>query len=297
MPGQSKLQSSRYEFKYLIDAPKARDIRGFVRLYVRPDEFTNPESGCGYPVHSLYLDSPDLKLCRQTICGEKNRFKLRLRFYDDSPSSPVFLEVKRRVYDTIQKRRVAVWRSSLPSLLADYVQDRRYLVKDEEHNYDHLWNFCELSRQIAACPAAYTSYEREAYEPHENNFYRVTFDRHIRAGRFTGTLSLANLEQWPLAPIDGVVLEMKFTDRFPSWMHTLVQVFDLQRISVPKYVECVNVVERSRIGKSGSSPRIVLDCPLRITAQTVDAESRRCSPRRSGTGAPIRRVAQQVALI
>ena len=275
MQGHTKLQSSRSEYKYLIDAPKACDIRDYVRLFLRPDEFTDPKSGDGYPVHSLYLDSPDLKLCRQTICGEKNRFKLRIRFYDDSPSSPVFLEVKRREYDTIRKRRVAIWRSSLPSLLADYVPARRYLIKDDGHNYDHLWKFCELSRQIAACPAAYTSYEREAYEPHEHNFCRVTLDRDIRAGSFTGALSLANLGHWPLAPIDGVVLELKFTDRFPSWMHTLAQIFDLQRISVPKYVECMNVVERSRIGKSGSSPRIALDCPLRFTAETVNAEARR----------------------
>ncbi len=268
MQYQDKLQSSRYEYKYLIDARKARNIRDYVRLFLHSDEFTDPESGAGYPVHSLYLDSPDLKLCRQTVCGEKNRFKLRIRFYDDSADSPVFLEVKRRTYDTIQKRRVAVWRSSLASLLADYVPNRCYLVKDEQHNYDRLQIFCELSRQIAACPAAYTSYEREAYEPHEHSFYRVTFDRNIRAGRFTGELSLANLEQWPLAPIDGVVLELKFTDRFPSWMHSLTQIFELQRISVPKYVECMNVVERSKVSISGSSLRVVVDSPNRITAQT-----------------------------
>jgi hypothetical protein len=270
MQHQDNLQSSRYEHKYLIDAMKARDIRDYVRSYLHPDSFTDPESGAGYPVHSLYLDSPDLKLCRQTIRGEKNRFKLRIRFYDDSPNSPAFLEVKRRTYDAIQKRRVAVWRSSLARLLTDHVPDRRYLVKDEQHSYGHLQNFCELSGQIAACPAAYTSYEREAYESREHNSYRVTFDRNIRAGRFTGELSLANREQWPLAPIDGVVLELKFTDRFPNWMHALAQTFRLQRISVPKYVECMNVVESARIGKSRSSPRIVLDCPLRMTTQTGD---------------------------
>jgi hypothetical protein len=108
------------------------------------------------------------------------------------------------------------------------------------------------------------------FEPREHNFYRVTFDRNIRAGRFNNELSLASLEQWPLAAIDGVVLELEITDRFSDWIHILAQTFGLQRISVPKYVECTNVVERSRIGHSGSSPRIVLDCPLRITAQTGD---------------------------
>ena len=40
----------------------------------------------------------------------------------------------------------------------------------------------------------------------------------------------------------GVILELKFSDRFPVWMRDLVDVFGLQRRSVPKYVECVNAL-------------------------------------------------------
>ena len=48
----------------------------------------------GYHVHSLYLDSPAYELYHETTEGVKNRFKLRMRFYDDSPEAPVFLEIK-----------------------------------------------------------------------------------------------------------------------------------------------------------------------------------------------------------
>ena len=52
-------------------------------------------------ITSLYLDSSALHLYRQTVQGIKNRFKLRIRFYDDNPGNPAFLEIKRRVTDVI----------------------------------------------------------------------------------------------------------------------------------------------------------------------------------------------------
>jgi hypothetical protein len=41
--------------------------------------------------------------------------------------------------------------------------------------------------------------------------------------------------------IKGVILEIKFTDRFPCWTRDMVQMFGLSRQSMPKYCECVEV--------------------------------------------------------
>ena len=38
------------------------------------------------------------------------------------------------------------------------------------------------------------------------------------------------------------MLELKFTDRFPQWMELLVETFNLNRVSMPKYVECVTLI-------------------------------------------------------
>jgi hypothetical protein len=248
---QHKLQSSRFELKYVIEEDRARRIRDYVLRFLEPDQHTNPDEGFGYSVHSLYVDSPDLKLCRSTITGEKNRFKLRIRFYDDRPDSPTFFEIKRRVNDVMLKQRAAVWKSSVPRLLAGHWPTRADLIKDDEKNFRSLYNFCELRNMIGGGPAAYTSYLREAYEPPDSNNFRVTFDRNLMAGAYTGTLSVADLERWARPEIGGVVLELKFTDRFPNWMHDLVQMFELQRVSVPKYVECVCVLDGSPFAHLG----------------------------------------------
>jgi len=107
--GQS-LQSSSYEYKYYVDEGRARAIRLFVESYLEPDEFLIRFGGIGYPVCSLYLDNSGLLLYDQTIQGQKNRFKLRIRFYDYNDENPAFLEIKRRETDVIKKKRAAVTR-------------------------------------------------------------------------------------------------------------------------------------------------------------------------------------------
>lgn len=250
-----KMQASRYELKYIIDEQKARRVREFVLNYLDPDAHTDPNEGFGYPVHSLYLDSPDLLLCRATIKGEKNRFKLRVRFYEDTDDSPVFFEIKRRVNDVILKRRAAIWRASSTELIAGRWPQRSDLIKDDTKNFQAIHNFCSLQKKINAGPAAYTSYLREAYEPPDSNLYRVTFDRRLLAGKYTGRLTVAGLEKWARPQVGGVVLELKFTDRFPSWMRDCVQFFNLDRIHMPKYVECMTVLDGSPLRHLGRRAR------------------------------------------
>jgi hypothetical protein len=190
----------------------------------------------------LYLDSADFLTCRATLHGEKNRFKLRLRFYDDTPDSPIYLEVKRRLNLVILKQRAAVRRSSALRLLEGESLTDEDLLKDDDQSREALYCFCSLCRRINAGAAAYTSYMREGYEPPDSNVYRVTFDRELRAGRFYDDLTIAGLQQWARPEIGGTVLELKFTDRFPHWMELLVETFNLRRVSVPKYVECVTLI-------------------------------------------------------
>jgi hypothetical protein len=117
---------------------------------------------------------------------------------------------------------------------------------------------------IDARPAAFVRYMREAYEPPNTNEVRLTFDRFLQAGPYRGELSLKGMESWPRPYIDGVVLEMKFTDRFPHWMHECCQRFNLWRSSFAKYVRCVSVLDDSPVawmaqmgGWTPRSPRFV----------------------------------------
>ena len=85
---------------------------------------------------------------------------------------------------------------------------------------------------------------REAYVSPNSNQVRVTFDRLIQGTPFDRRQCLIppKFTEGIRPKIGGVVLEMKFTDRFPPWMRDAVLAFNLQRGSMAKYVTCVEAM-------------------------------------------------------
>src|ERR1051325_4010342 len=124
------MQQQRFELKYLIPEETALLVRDFVRSYLQMDEYSVGRPNYSYPVHSLYLDSQQLRLYWDTINGDKNRFKLRLRYYSTNPETPVFFEIKRRMNNCILKQRGGVKHDSLPILLRGYLPEMNHLVSN-----------------------------------------------------------------------------------------------------------------------------------------------------------------------
>ena len=74
---------------------------------------------------------------------------------------------------------------------------------------------------------------------------RVTFDRQLLGSPYEQGTDLLLPTQGARPNIGNgnqVILELKFTDRFPEWMHELTRLFGLQRTSVPKYILCFDAL-------------------------------------------------------
>ena len=261
------LQRNRYELKYIISESCARDVRDFARHYLAPDPFGDPAHYGGQPayaIHSVYLDSPKLDLMHATVEGHKNRFKLRMRFYDGRPDSPVFFEIKRRVNGAILKDRARVRREFGPALLEGAWPEPQHLSKPgDAKGFAALRKFCELRDKLAAKPGVLVSYEREAWLTPDNNSARLTFDRRLQGSPYDRSLSLCRNQHWVTPRVEGVVLELKFTDRFPHWMRDAVRLFNLERCSMAKYVHCVQSLEprcqaEARDERWAALPRTIL---------------------------------------
>lgn len=235
-----RIQRQRFEFKYRITPAAALAVRDFVRRRLELDPFARPRPGFAYPIHSLYLDTDRLRLYQATINGDKNRFKLRIRFYDESPSSPAFLEIKSRVNECILKKRAAVRREMLPELLRHGWPSLRHLHAPEARQLDAAHMFCRLVHDLGAHPCSHVSYLREAWVSHADNAVRVTLDREVRCEPQAGTLLTTCMRQPErVFAADTVILEIKFTDHFPAWLAEMVQMLGLTRSSAAKYVDGV----------------------------------------------------------
>jgi hypothetical protein len=248
------LQLQRFELKYVISETLTPAIRDFVQqqLHLDPNGEGRPDNS--YPIHSLYLDSDALALYWATVNGTRNRYKLRLRYYEDRSDAPVFFEIKRRNNEAILKQRCGVHRAAVPRVLAGHSPSPDELLSDDPKQIGALERFTELALGLRASPKTHVAYRREAWVSWLDNSVRVTMDRDVR---FEPQLSL-HLGTQIRNPIlvfgNKVVLEIKFTGSFPTWLGEMVRVFGLERRSAAKYAEGVAILgdDRFQPGQSMS---------------------------------------------
>lgn len=239
------IQKQRFEMKYRISEAKAQQVRFFVQNYLKCDSYGVTQPGLSYSVNSLYLDSPSLKTYQDTINGDLNRFKLRIRYYDYD-DTPVFFEIKRRHNKAIRKKRAQVHRWAVKEILTGQIPTSEHLVNKSVDDFQTIEEFSYLQNQLIAKPCMHVSYFREAYELEHSNLVRVTFDRNVRSNpdvdlfmkNRTGDIQVFG---------DTVILELKFTDKFPNWLQELTQLFHLRQESAAKYVDSIEAIKFRKI--------------------------------------------------
>ena len=242
-----KLQKQRFEIKYIISESKAQMIRHFTQNYLDIDTFGATQPRFSYPVHSLYLDSNHLRTYHDTINGNRNRFKLRVRFYENGDSSPVYFEIKRRYDKVIYKKRAKVKRKNAEDLIMGHFPRMSHLVEPRIENLQALERFCMLSNELNARPKVHVSYLREAYEREDSNAVRLTMDREVTT-EYENRIRFSAEQTEPVSVFGKkVILELKFTNRFPQWMQELAQRLNLQPCSAAKYVDGIDVMNRTRM--------------------------------------------------
>ncbi len=247
------IRNSRFELKYVIEEPRAVAIADFVRSYLQPSIHNGNGPIRGHPVISLYLDSADWLLFRQSYTGHKNRMKLRIRFYDDEWERPATLEIKRRVGEVVCKDRALISREGVRQILSGAVPGQPFwgdpgaLLKSKRRP-DVSSDFWRFANTVGARGAIYVSYYREVYESAEDEELRVTLDRSVHGSSYDGSGRLqVPARGWRpylppyMAPFpkDAVILELKFNNQAPRWMAEMARLFNLKQLPVCKYSACV----------------------------------------------------------
>lgn len=233
-----EMQLQRWELKYIIPEATAVAVRHFISAYTVLDDYGVGKPHNSYPIHSLYLDSEALTIYWHTINGNKNRFKLRLRFYDNEPDSPVFFEIKRRMNNAILKQRGGVRRKSVDYILSGHLPQPEHLVKQgNSKELVALQRFSQYLKEYKAVPKAHIHYLREAWVSPYDNSLRITFDRNVLiSGEPTARLEATQVNPTCVFGRD-VVLEFKFTGRFPDFLRDCARVFGLTTTTAAKYAD------------------------------------------------------------
>jgi hypothetical protein len=141
------------------------------------------------------------------------------------------------------KQRGAVRRGSVLRLVQGFFPDPQDLVSNSPKHMSAVENFVRLSQTLGARPKVHVAYLREAYVPHDDNSCRLTMDRQV-CSEPEPVLRLCTKMVHPICVWgDAVVVELKFTNRFPNWFGDLVRVFGLKQCGAAKYADGVSLMD------------------------------------------------------
>ena len=213
----------RYELKYLLSPEQREHLLAGIAGRMQADQFGLTS------IASLYYDTPDYRLIRTSVEKPMFKEKIRLRSYGlATADSPVFLELKRKAYGIVYKRRV---KTTIP------------LVKQF---FDREGDVCaggQINRELTAfrdtydtlVPACLIIYDRTAYfEP--GGDLRLTIDNDPRY-RTDGLTLTESMEGVSLLPPGWSVLEIKVQDAVPLWLARLLSAGGIYKASFSKYGE------------------------------------------------------------
>lgn len=233
-----QLHFKRYEFKYHLPVNFADKIIPELLNYMAFDPNV-VDSGNFYEVHSIYFDSPHLKNYYEKTEGQLFRKKLRIRTYtrDVQDSTPVFLEIKRKHNMVILKDRSRMTFSLADKIIGGAISRRS---ADVEHiDSDLLDEFLQEKILYAMRPKVLVSYKRQPLVSHNGMNLRVTFDYDISSAAVSSLDFSKDVK--PLYP-GMLVMEVKFNDLLPYWLHEVIQKYKLEAWPYSKY--CAGVESR-----------------------------------------------------
>ncbi|MBQ4514273.1 MAG: polyphosphate polymerase domain-containing protein [Anaerolineaceae bacterium] len=217
----------RNEWKFRCDQRTRISLYERLRPALNFDEHSGPDGS--YAVHSLYFDDLTDSCARENEAGTEPRAKYRVRCYG-ADRAMLHLERKEKNYGLTRKLSCPLEQSVYMELIAGNAPDVYWNAEN-----DLLRRFCLAVMNRGFRPKLSLSYQRAALiEPALN--VRVTFDSAIQAADAGyGFPTPEGSPVFPLIPESETIVEVKFDDILPGWLHKIIESVRMQWVPFSKY--------------------------------------------------------------
>lgn len=211
----------RVEKKYRLTPVQKDALLQEVAGHLTPDAH-----GCS-TICSLYLDTPEHLLIRNSIDARVYKEKLRLRSYGTpAPDDHVFLEIKKKYKGVVYKRREVL---TLAEAMAYIGGGEKPIESQIMSEIDYAMRFYRQPK-----PAMLIAYEREAYFDRELPSLRLTFDTNVRYRETDLHLDHGH-HGTLLLPDDAILMEIKTDGAMPLWLARALSTCGILPTSFSKY--------------------------------------------------------------
>ena len=213
----------RYELKYLLSGEQTEYLRERLAGRMEVDQYGKT------PIASLYYDTPTYQLIRASLEKPLFKEKIRLRSYGiATESSPVFLELKRKAYGIVYKRRV---QTTIP-LVHKFFSGEGDICAGGQINSE-IRTFRDCYKTLV--PSCLIIYDRTAYFEPDGDL-RLTIDENPRYRVDDLTLT-KNMDGVSLLDEGWTILEIKVQEAMPLWLAEILSTGGIRKGSFSKYGE------------------------------------------------------------
>lgn len=204
------------EYKLFIPNSKLNDVTDWARGRMSPDVHGGGPFGDLYDVHSVYYDTADFDIFRQTEKSPDTKYRIRRYGVEKF----LFLEEKRKTGGVVYKKRT------------------RCDVESPERAPEARWFYDKL-RELDLRPFCQIQYSRIArFGESDGAPIRLTIDREIRYA-ISGSDSYHTIDQY--------ILELKYQKILPAIFKEVIAKFALDPSPFSKY--------RTAVRRSGAASR------------------------------------------
>lgn len=213
----------RYERKYLLSAEQTEYLVKRLEGRMKLDQYGRTS------IASLYYDTPNYQLIRASVEKPPFKEKIRLRSYGLATlESPVYLELKRKAYGIVYKRRVP---TTIP-LVEKFFAGSGDICGPGQINREITY-FRDYYQTLV--PACLIIYDREAFfEPGGDLRLTIDYNPRYRTDHLDLTYSMDGL---PLRPPGHTILEVKVQEAMPLWLTHILDEGKIYKNSFSKYGE------------------------------------------------------------
>ncbi|MBR5746369.1 MAG: polyphosphate polymerase domain-containing protein [Clostridia bacterium] len=213
----------RVEMKYLLNAEQTEYLRERLNGHMEVDRYGKTS------IASLYYDTPNYQLIRASVEKPLFKEKIRLRSYGiATEESPVYLELKRKAYGIVYKRRVE---TTIP-LVHKFFSGEGDICAPGQINRE-ITVFRDHYKTLV--PSCMIIYDRTAYYEPDGDL-RLTIDENPRY-RLTDLTLTKSMEGISLLDEGCTILEVKVQEAMPMWLCNILSSGRINKGSFSKYGE------------------------------------------------------------
>lgn len=227
----------RTEKKYIITLNQRKQLLELISSQICSDKFGEST------VCSLYFDTDDFRLIRNSIDKPVYKEKLRLRSYSTPKAdSNVFLELKKKYKGVVYKRRETLKYSEA----MNYLNTRSKPI-DTQIMKEIDWT---MNYYNGLKPKMFIAYDRTAFYSKEDSNLRITFDKNVRFRNYD--LELGKGSYGNLILDSGLcIMEIKILNSMPLWLSNALTQLKIYPSSFSKYGTAYAITKDKNSIKNG----------------------------------------------